>query len=471
MGGFFGVASKADCTYDVFFGTDYHSHLGTHRGGLCFYNGQSFQRAIHNIQNSPFRTKFEKDIEEFQGKLGIGCISDTDPQPVLVCAAWGSFAIVTVGNILNQEKLVRMVLEESHGHFFELSGGRISSTELIAALIARKDSMLSGIRYAQEMVEGSLSLLALTPEGIYAARDTKGRTPILLGHKDGAYCASFENFGYFNIGYKDHSELSPGEIVKITAEAVESLYKPECAKCRICAFLWTYYGYPTSSYEGVNVEEMRYRCGAILAQNDKDIEVDSVAGVPDSGTAHAIGYANESGVPFTRPLIKYTPTWPRSFMPQDQKMRNFIARMKLVPVDSLIKGKRLLLVDDSVVRGTQMKETVEYLYENGAKEVHIRPACPPIIFGCKFLNFSRSTAVTDLIARRVIEEREGTPEPSFEVMEKYLDEESEDYKALEARVAEMIGVDSVRYHKLSGVMESIGIDPERICTYCWSGKD
>ena len=471
MGGFFGVASETDCTYDVFFGTDYHSHLGTHRGGLCFYDGKNFRRAIHNIQNSPFRTKFERDITEFSGKMGIGCISDLDPQPVLVCGAWGSFAVVTVGNILNQEALVRMILEENRGHFFELSGGRISSTELVASLITKKDNLLDGIRHAQDLIEGSMSLLVLTPEGVYAARDTHGRTPILIGHKDGAYCASFENFGYFNIGYRDYSELAPGEIVKITADRVESLYKPTCAKCRICAFLWTYYGYPTSSYEGINVEEMRYRCGAILAKNDEDIEVDAVAGVPDSGIAHAVGYANASGVPFSRPLIKYTPTWPRSFMPQDQSMRNFIARMKLVPVDSLIKDKRLLLVDDSMVRGTQMRETVSYLYENGAKEVHIRPACPPIVYGCKFLNFSRSTALTDLIARRVMEEREGTATPSQEVLDRYTDPESEEYKAMEKRIAEMIGVDSVRFHSLPGVIESIGIDPDKICTYCWTGKD
>lgn len=470
MGGFFGVVSEKDCAYDVFFGTDYHSHLGTYRGGLCFYDGSGFQRAIHNIQNTPFRTKFDRDMGEFKGKSGIGSISDTDPQPSLVRAAWGSFSLVTVGSIQNQENLVQMVLKE-RGHFFELSGGCVSATELIATFIAQKDNILDGIRYAQSLVEGSLSLLALTPDGLYAARDTAGRTPILIGHKEGAYCASFENFGYFNIGYKDHAELAPGEIVRLTADKMESLFKPRCTKCRICAFLWTYYGYPTSSYEGVNVEKMRYRCGEILAGQDKDIQVDSVAGVPDSGTAHAIGYANASGVPFSRPLIKYTPTWPRSFTPQDQKMRNFIARMKLVPVDSLIAGQRLLLVDDSVVRGTQMKETVEYLYGNGAQEVHIRPACPPILFGCKFLNFSRSTSVTELISRRVIEEREGTAEPSREIMKRYTDTGSVEYAALEARIAQMIGVESVRYHKIDGVMESIGIEKERICTYCWTGED
>ena len=471
MGGFFGVVSDMDCVYDVFFGTDYHSHLGTYRGGLCFYNGKSFDRAIHNIQNSPFRTKFDSDMGDFRGNMGIGCISDTDPQPVLIRASWGSFALVTVGNILNQEKLARKVLDEYRGHFFELSGGRVSATELVCTLIAQKDNILEGIQYAQELIEGSMSLLALTADGIYAARDVNGRTPVLIGHKEGAYCASFENFGYFNIGYRDHSELEPGEIVRITAEKIESLCKPKCSRCRICSFLWTYYGYPTSSYEGVNVEEMRYRCGAILSQNDPDVEVDAVAGIPDSGTAHAIGYANASGVPFSRPLIKYTPTWPRSFMPQDQKMRNFIARMKLVPVHRLIDGKRLLLVDDSVVRGTQMRETVEYLYENGVREVHIRPACPPIIFGCKFLNFSRSTALSELIARRVIVEREGMTELPVEILNRYLDSDSEDYQALEKRVAEMIGVDSIRYHRLSGVIESIGIAPEKLCTYCWTGED
>ena len=471
MGGFFGVVSEQDCAYDVFFGTDYHSHLGTHRGGLCFYDGKNFRRAIHNIQNSPFRTKFERDMLEFKGNMGIGCIADSEPQPVLICGASGSFAIVTVGNILNQEELVERILHQERGHFFELSGGRISSTELVAAMIAKKDDIVEGIRYAQEQIEGSMSLLVLTKDGIYAARDTNGRTPILIGHKPGAYCASFENFGYFNIGYSDHSELVPGEIVKITADRVVSLYKPRCSKCRICAFLWTYYGYPTSSYEGVNVEEMRYRCGAILAANDKDIEIDAVAGVPDSGIAHAVGYANASGVPFSRPLIKYTPTWPRSFTPQDQNMRNFIAKMKLVPVEPLIRGKRLLMVDDSVVRGTQMTETVSYLYSHGATEVHIRPACPPIMFGCKFLNFSRSTSVRDLIARRVVEEREGTVEPPEEILNHYIDPTNKRYRDMEHRVAELIGVDTVRYHTLPGVIESIGIDAERICTYCWTGKD
>ena len=471
MGGFFGVASKTDCTSDVFFGTDYHSHLGTYRGGLCFYNGDSFERSIHNIQNSPFRTKFERDIGEFKGHMGIGCISDSDPQPVLIAARWGTFAIVTVGNIINQEELVRMVLEEHRGHFFELSGARINATELVAALIAHKDNMLEGIKYAQEMIEGSISLLAMAPEGIYAARDNCGRTPVRVGHKEGAFCASFENFGYFNIGYRDYMELAPGEIVLLRSDRVQKLHSPASTKCRICAFLWTYYGYPTSSYEGINVEEMRYRCGAILARHDGDIDIDAVAGVPDSGTAHAIGYANVSDAPFARPLIKYTPTWPRSFTPQDQSMRNIIARMKLVPVETLIEGKRLLLVDDSIVRGTQMRETSQYLYHNGAKQVHIRSACPPIMYSCKYLNFSRSTNVEELAARRVVKQCEGTAEPGEEVLQKYTDPATNEYAQLEKHVARMLGVDTVRYQTLPGLLEAIGIDPENVCTYCWDGRE
>ena len=469
MGGLFGVASRTNCTYDVFFGTDYHSHLGTKRGGMCFYGGESFQRAIHNIENSPFRTKFERDMAEFHGNMGIGCISDMEPQPVLICAKWGSFALTTVGIINNASELADMILQDG-GHFFELSGGRINQTELVAALIAREDNIVDGIRRAQDVIEGSMTILALTPDAIYAARDRLGRTPILIGHKEGAFCASFENFVYFNLGYTDYSELGPGEIVRMTADRVEMLVKPY-DKCRICAFLWTYYGYPNSTYEGVNVEEMRYRCGEILADNDIDINVDSAAGVPDSGTAHAIGYANRSGASFSRPLIKYTPTWPRSFMPQDQGMRDMIAKMKLVPVYSLIRDKRLLLVDDSIVRGPQILGTSQYLYRHGATEVHIRSACPPIVFGCKYLNFSRSNALTDLITRRVIKEREGTETPSPEILQRYTDASTEEYKAMEKRIAEMLGVDSVRFQTLEGVKRSIGIDPDRLCTYCWSGQE
>lgn len=469
MGGFFGVAAQTNCVYDLFFGTDYHSHLGTRRGGLCVYNGTSFKRSIHNIEAAPFRTKFEKDIPELDGNMGIGCISDMDPQPILIAAAWGSFALTTVGRINNIDELSKMILQEHHGHFFELSGGKINATELVAALIATKNDLVEGIRYAQELIDGSMSILALTTDALYAARDKLGRTPIMLGHKEGAYCVSFENFAYFNLGYQDYDMLGPGEIVKITPTDVQRI-QPPGDKCRICAFLWTYFGYPNSSYEGVNVEEMRYRCGSLLAAHDQ-VEADSVSGVPDSGIAHAVGYANRSKLPFTRPLVKYTPTWPRSFMPQDQNMRHFIAKMKLVPVDNLIRGKKLLLVDDSVVRGTQMSETVSYLYENGAKEVHIRPACPPILFGCKYLNFSRSTTIRDLIARRVIEEREGTPTPPDAVLAKYLDPQTEEYQAMEKRIAEVIGVDSIKFQRLDHLIESIGLPADRICTYCWNGKE
>ena len=473
MGGLFGVASHDNCTYDVFFGTDYHSHLGTRRGGMCFYGESGFQRSIHNIENSPFRTKFERDMAEFEGNMGIGCISDMEPQPVLICAKWGSFAVTTVGIINNMADLTDEILQHG-GHFFELSGGRVNPTELAAALIAQKENIVEGIRYAQQRIEGSMTILAMTSEAIYAARDRLGRTPMLIGHKEGAFCASFENFVYYNLGYTDYSELGPGEIVRITADRVESL-APPLEKCRICAFLWTYYGYPNSTYEGVNVEEMRYRCGAILADNDAGDacagDADCIAGVPDSGTAHAIGYANRSGLPFSRPLIKYTPTWPRSFMPQDQGMRDRIARMKLVPVDSLIRGRHLLLIDDSIVRGTQIRSTIRYLYDHGARSVHIRSACPPIVYGCKYLNFSRSNAITELIARRVIKEREGTEFPPLEVLDRYADPVSDDYQAMLDRMAEMLGVDSVRFQTLDGLVRSIGIDPDRLCTYCWSGRE
>ena len=438
MGGFFGVTSKDDCVMDLFFGTDYHSHLGTRRGGMAVYGPHGFQRSIHNIENSPFRTKFERDVEELEGRSGIGSISDNEPQPLLIQSHLGSFAIVTVGKINNEEELIHQAYENGHIHFMEMSGGRINATELTASIINQKQSLVEGLLYAQEMIKGSMTILILTPEGIYASRDRYGRTPVMIGRKENAFCVSFESFAYINLGYHDYSELGPGEIVLVSPDGIQSLSKPR-KEMKICSFLWVYYGYPTSSYEGVNVEDMRYRCGRILAQRDmgcrscsgcssseNTIHPDVVAGVPDSGTAHAIGYANESGIPFARPFIKYTPTWPRSFMPQNQSQRNLIAKMKLIPVNALIQGKSLLLIDDSIVRGTQLGETTEFLYESGAKEVHIRPACPPLLFGCKYLNFSRSNSELDLITRRIIREREGD-EVSEEILADYADPDSQNY--------------------------------------------
>lgn len=469
MGGLFGVASKTDCIMDLFYGVDYHSHLGTRRGGMATHGTDGFCRSIHNIENSPFRTKFERDVEELTGNLGIGCISDYEPQPLLIQSHLGSFAITTVGKINNADELLNKIYENGHSHFQEMSGGQINATELVAALICKQDSFENGIRYAQEAIDGSLTLLIMTKDGIYAARDIYGRTPLVIGHREGAYCAAFENFSYINLGYTDVKELGPGEIVYITPESVETLVPPR-KKMKICSFLWVYYGYPTSSYEGVNVEEMRYNCGALLAKRDKGkVDPDIVAGVPDSGIAHAIGYANESGVPFARPFIKYTPTWPRSFMPTDQRQRELIARMKLIPVHTLIKNKKLLLIDDSIVRGTQLRETTEFLYQSGAKEVHVRPACPPLLYGCKFLNFSRSKSELDLITRRVILEREGKDAEKY--LEEYADPNSERYQAMLDEICRIQNFTSLRYHRLDDLIKSIGIKPCDICTYCFNGEE
>ncbi len=469
MGGLFGVASKTDCIMDLFYGVDYHSHLGTRRGGMATHGTDGFCRSIHNIENSPFRTKFERDVEELTGNLGIGCISDYEPQPLLIQSHLGSFAITTVGKINNADELLNKIYENGHSHFQEMSGGQINATELVAALICKQDSFENGIRYAQEAIDGSLTLLIMTKDGIYAARDIYGRTPLVIGHREGAYCAAFENFSYINLGYTDVKELGPGEIVYITPESVETLVPPR-KKMKICSFLWVYYGYPTSSYEGVNVEEMRYNCGALLAKRDKGkVDPDIVAGVPDSGIAHAIGYANESGVPFARPFIKYTPTWPRSFMPTDQRQRELIARMKLIPVHALIKNKKLLLIDDSIVRGTQLRETTEFLYQSGAKEVHVRPACPPLLYGCKFLNFSRSKSELDLITRRVILEREGKDAEKY--LEEYADPNSERYQAMLDEICRIQNFTSLRYHRLDDLIKSIGIKPCDICTYCFNGEE
>lgn len=468
MGGIFGVASKENCTLDLFFGTDYHSHLGTRRGGMAVYGKDGFNRAIHNIENSPFRTKFERDVDELLGNLGIGCISDNEPQPLLVNSHLGSFAITTVGKINNLDELVELSYRNGCNHFLEMSGGSINPTEMVASLVNQKNSLLEGIQYAQELIDGSMTLLILTPKGIYAARDRLGRTPLIIGRKDNAYCASFESFAYINLGYSDYKELGPSEIVFITPEGVETLSKPK-EEMKICSFLWVYYGYPTSSYEGVNVEQMRYRCGDMLASRDNVIP-DIVAGVPDSGIAHAIGYANRSGIPFARPFIKYTPTWPRSFMPTTQSQRNLIARMKLIPVDALIRDKSLLLIDDSIVRGTQLRETTEFLYQSGAKEVHIRPACPPLMFGCKYLNFSRSKSDLDLITRRIIQKREGDA-VSMETLMDYADPDSRNYQEMLEDIRKELNFTTLCYHRLDDLTESIGISPCKLCTQCWSGKE
>ena len=470
MGGLFGVASKTDCIMDLFYGVDYHSHLGTRRGGMATHGTDGFCRSIHNIENSPFRTKFERDVEELTGNLGIGCISDYEPQPLLIQSHLGSFAITTVGKINNADELLNKIYENGHSHFQEMSGGQINATELVAALICKQDSFENGIRYAQEAIDGSLTLLIMTKDGIYAARDIYGRTPLVIGHREGAYCAAFENFSYINLGYTDVKELGPGEIVYITPESVETLVPPR-KKMKICSFLWVYYGYPTASYEGINVEEMRYHCGAMLAKRDagSNVHPDLIAGVPDSGIAHAIGYANESKVPFARPFIKYTPTWPRSFMPTNQEQRNLIARMKLIPVQALIDQKKLLLIDDSIVRGTQLRETTEFLYQSGAKEVHVRPACPPLLYGCKFLNFSRSKSELDLITRRIILEKEG--ENAEKVLEEYADPTSDRYESMCQEICRRQNFTSLRYHRLDDLVESIGLPKCKMCTYCFDGKE
>lgn len=469
MGGFFGVASKEACNLDLFYGTDYHSHLGTRRGGMATYGSDGWKRAIHNIENSPFRTKFEKDVDTMKGNIGIGCISDYDPQPILIQSHLGCFGITTVGKINNADQLIRNLYENGHTHFQSMTNGQINSTELVAALICKKDSFVEGIRYVQSVVEGSMTLLLLTENGIYAARDLLGRTPVVIGKKENAYCVSFESFAYINLGYTDYKELGPGEIVYVTPESVETV-SPACEKMRICSFLWVYYGYPTSSYEGVGVEEMRYNCGKLLAQrDDHSIDVDIVAGVPDSGIAHAIGYANESGIPYARPFIKYTPTWPRSFMPTTQSQRNLIARMKLIPVHSLIEDRSLLLIDDSIVRGTQLRETTEFLYQSGAKEVHVRPACPPLLYGCKYLNFSRSKSDLDLITRRIIREWEG--DKDVNVLGEYADPNSDRYAAMLEEIRKRQNFTSLRYHRLDDLIKSIGIDACQVCTYCFNGVE
>lgn len=469
MGGFFGVVSKEDCVFDLFFGTDYHSHLGTRRGGMAVYGENGFDRSIHNIENAPFRTKFDKDVQKMHGTMGIGCISDYEPQPLIVRSHHGTFAITTVSMINNKEEIIKQIFSNENSHFLEMSGGDINSTELVAAIINQKDNLIDGIHYALELIDGSLTMLVMTPKGIYAARDKYGRTPLVLGQKDDAYCMTFESFAYRNLGYTDLKELGPGEIDVITPDGVRTLVAPG-KDMKICTFLWVYYGYPSSSYEGISVEQMRYNCGACLAKRD-NVKPDIVAGVPDSGTAHAVGYSNASGIPFSRPFIKYTPTWPRSFMPTIQSKRNLIAKMKLIAVHELIEDKSLLLIDDSIVRGTQLRETTEFLYKSGAKEVHIRPACPPLLFGCKYLNFSRSSSEMDLITRRVIAELEGTEDVSKETLQEYADPESPKYERMIEEIRKALNFTSLRYNRLDDMLDSVGIPKENLCTYCWDGNE
>ena len=468
MGGFFGVAAKEDCVFDLFFGTDYHSHLGTRRAGMAVYNRETgYERAIHNIENAPFRTKFDKDVNEMHGHLGIGCISDYEPQPLMVRSHHGTYAITTVGKINNTDELIKELFSKGHSHFLEMSGGDINATELVASIVNQEENLVDGIRHAQEVIDGSMTILLMTPKGIYAARDRLGRTPVVVGKKEGAHCVSFESFAYLNLGYVEERELGPGEIVVVTPEGVQTLAKPG-KDMKICTFLWVYYGYPSSSYEGISVEQMRYNCGSLLAERD-NVQPDIVAGVPDSGTAHAIGYANRSGIPFSRPFIKYTPTWPRSFMPTIQTQRNLIAKMKLIPVQELIQDKSLLLIDDSIVRGTQLRETTEFLYQSGAREVHIRPACPPLLFGCKYLNFSRSSSEMDLIARRVLREME---QEGREIdLKYYVDPDSPQYAEMVERIGRQLNFTTLRYHRLDDMIASVGIDRSRLCTYCWDGNE
>ena len=474
MGGFFGAALREDVVFDIFYGTDYHSHLGTRRAGMAVYDTEKgFDRAIHNIENSNFRPKFEKDLEKMKGNIGIGCISDYEPQPLIVRSHHGTYAITTVGKINNIKELTDMLFGGTHSHFLEMSGGDINPTEMVASLINQKSSIVEGILYAQEMIEGSMTFLIMTPKGIYASRDKWGRTPAVIGKKDTGYCVCFESFSYLNLGYVPEKELGPGEIVFIGPEGYEVL-SPARKEMRICTFLWIYYGFPASSYEGINVEDMRYGCGYKLAERDMrrgNIHPDCVAGVPDSGVAHAIGYANRSGVPYSRPFVKYTPTWPRSFMPTKQSRRDLIAKMKLIPIHELIAGKRLLLIDDSIVRGTQLRETTEYLYNSGAKEVHIRPACPPLVFGCKYLNFSRSDSEKELITRRKMEYLEGTSEFSDKVLEKYTDPDSDEYHAMLEESRKELNFTSLHYHRLDDMISTVGIEPCRLGTDCWSGRE
>ena len=474
MGGFFGAAAEHNCISDVFFGTDYHSHLGTRRGGMTAYSPEKgFQRSIHSIENSPFRTKFESDVDAMEGNLCIGSISDTDPQPILLKSRLGTYAVCNIGIINNAEELCNELLSNSSASFEAMSSGKVNSSTLIGGLIAQRDNIVDGIKYAQEKIKGTMSLLILTEDGIIAARDKNGRLPIIIGRRDDGYCVSFESFAFQKLGYAIYREMLPGEIVKITSKRAEVLSEGHINNLKICTFLWTYYGYPNSVYEGVTVETMRTRNGEIMAEHDIQSgnlpDVDFICGVPDSGVPHAIGYANRSGIPFARPFIKYTPTWPRSFMPQSQSMRNKVAKMKLIPVHELIEGKKLLFVDDSIVRGTQLRETVEFLYANGAKEVHMRSACPPIMYGCKYLNFSRSTSELDLIARRIIHEFEG--EDGVKYINEYSDTNTERGQHLRSEICKRLKLTSLEFQSLEGTVKAVGLPESGLCSYCWNGKE
>ena len=473
MGGFFGITSRQDAMVDVFFGVDYHSHLGTRRGGMAAYDKEiGLQRKIHNIENSPFRTKFEGIFDEMCGTSAIGCISDSDPQPMLIRSRLGTFAITTVGIVNNSDALIDQYLSDG-GHFDAMTGGKVNSTELVAALIARSNSFAEGVAFAQSVIEGTANILILTETGsLIAARDRLGRIPVQIGKNEDGYCASFERFAYTKLGYEHVKELGPGEIVELTPEGMTQLVAPG-TEMRMCAFLWSYYGYPTSTYEDINVEAMRYRNGAAIAERDmaqgRSMELDYVGGVPDSGTPHAIGYANRTGKPFARAFIKYTPTWARSFTPARQADRNKIAKMKQIPVHELIQDKNLLFVDDSIVRGTQLRETVEFLYENGAKSVHMRSACPPIMYGCKFLNFSRATSDMELISRQTIVELEG--EEGLKYIEEYADGNSERGKKMRKTICDKFKFASLGFQTIDGVVKAIGMEPCKLCTYCWNGKE
>ncbi|MBR6790142.1 MAG: amidophosphoribosyltransferase [Oscillospiraceae bacterium] len=469
MGGFFGVASKQDCVFDLFFGTDYHSHLGTRRGGMAVYGEKGFDRSIHNIENSPFRTKFEKESATMHGNIGIGCISDYEPQPLLVRSHHGTYAICTVGKINNMQALSEEIFKNRSTHFLEMSGGDLNATELVASLINQQDNLIDGIRYAQEVIDGSMSILVMTPSYILAARDRLGRTPVFVGRKEGeAFCVSFESFAFLNLGYEEYMELGPGEIVAVSPEEARTVCAPG-TDMKICTFLWVYYGYPSSSYEGLSVERMRYNCGAKLADRDHGIAADTVAGVPDSGTPAAIGYSNRSHIPFARPFIKYTPTWPRSFTPTVQTKRNLVAKMKLIPVHDLIQDRRLVLIDDSIVRGTQLRETTEFLYHSGAREVHVRPASPPPMFGCRYLNFSRSNSEMELMARRVIADLEG--ENRYKVLSEYMNPDTDRYARMVEEIRKEMNFTTLKYLRLDDMLDSVGIPHCNLCTYCWTGRE
>lgn len=471
MSGYFAAALKEDCVFDLFYGTDYHSHLGTRRAGMAVYGKEGFNRSIHNIENAPFRTKFTYDVAEMHGNMGVGIISDYDPQPLLVRSHHGTYAIVTIGKINNTQEIIDELFRDGTSHFMEMTNGELNKTEMVAALINKQDNIIAGIKYAQQKINGSMSIMMLTTKGVYCARDALGRTPIHIGVKEEGYCACFESFAYEKLGYSPYKELGPGEIVIITPNACTQLSAPGKKK-KICTFLWTYYGYPPSRYEGTTVEKMRYDCGKYMAQRDQltSDDIDIVAGVPDSGIAHAIGYSNESHVPYSRPFIKYTPTWPRSFMPTMQSKRDLIARMKLIPVAELIENKRMLLIDDSIVRGTQLRETTEFLYESGAREVHVRPACPPILFGCKYINFSRSTDDMELIARRIIAREEGENVERV-ILDDYANPDSDRYHKMLDLMQEEMNFSSLSFNRLDDMIRATGLSDDEVCTYCWNGKE